>query len=215
MTATYTVDIFCDGPDCLQWTHGHVQRGSGNQRKARQAAAAAGWARRRVAGQLLDLCPACQEASAAPSGHAIRWPDTPGLPAAGDRWECSCGVTGVAGQGISANQHAAGYDPDNPSCRRHPDGYWIHDYPAGAKALDSCYCGRSHLLADPEPGPGEAVWCVESRDGWCAIAGNARPPEGETGVPTRCGMVVVFPGKYDQRQPDCPECIGADVGERS
>jgi hypothetical protein len=51
------------------------------------------------------------------------------------------------------------------------------------------------------------VWCVKHRDGWCATKDNHEPAEGTCNVPTRCGYWVTLPGGYDQRQPDCPDCI--------
>ena len=63
MSIVMTYDVFCDGTNpatggpCSQWTHGAT--GQGGARVARQIACASGWRRRRVDGELLDLCPVC------------------------------------------------------------------------------------------------------------------------------------------------------------
>lgn len=50
------------------------------------------------------------------------------------------------------------------------------------------------------------VWCVEHKDGWCAIKLNYKPPEDANNVPTRCNHFVVLPTGFAKRQPTCDEC---------
>lgn len=50
------------------------------------------------------------------------------------------------------------------------------------------------------------TWCVQHREGWCAVLGTARPVESATNVPTRCGHFVVMPFGIKRRVPNCPEC---------
>lgn len=53
-------------------------------------------------------------------------------------------------------------------------------------------------------------WCVRQRAGWCAVLGNVEPAEGSDWVPTLCGARdhtgITFPGGYERREPDCPDC---------
>ena len=53
---------------------------------------------------------------------------------------------------------------------------------------------------------GSAVWCVRSRDGWCACNRNRDPGEGTDSVPTKCAHFIVLPMGIEFRQPDCPVC---------
>lgn len=51
------------------------------------------------------------------------------------------------------------------------------------------------------------VWCVKHKKGWCAVEGNKVPPEGENNVKTRCGHNIVLPLGFEERQPDCEDCL--------
>ena len=49
---------------------------------------------------------------------------------------------------------------------------------------------------------------------WCALKENKLPPEEKyTGAKTLCDHVVVLPGGYEQREPDCEECLEVLKGE--
>ena len=56
------------------------------------------------------------------------------------------------------------------------------------------------------------VWCVRyrdeggDRDAWCAVAGNIKPDEDATSVPTKCGHFVILPLGTSRREPTCAEC---------
>lgn len=52
-------------------------------------------------------------------------------------------------------------------------------------------------------------WCAKHRDGWCAVFPDAEPDEGTDWVRTVCIGGINFPGGYERRKPDCPECIAA------
>lgn len=62
MTATSTVDIFCDLPGCHRWEHGSTTRNGTDVRGARARAKLQGWRVRLVtlegARSRVDLCPA-------------------------------------------------------------------------------------------------------------------------------------------------------------
>ena len=58
MSITKTLDVFCDGPDCMNWTFGIV--GSRPTAiEARRNAKKSGWGSVSVAGERSDLCPDC------------------------------------------------------------------------------------------------------------------------------------------------------------
>lgn len=50
------------------------------------------------------------------------------------------------------------------------------------------------------------VWCVQHRDGWCAVKGNYRPSELDAQVPTCCQMFVTLPLGIERRMPTCFQC---------
>lgn len=52
-------------------------------------------------------------------------------------------------------------------------------------------------------------WCVQHRDGWCAVKTGMRPAEAAASVQTKCGHFVVLPMGAEQTDPDCPDCIAA------
>lgn len=63
----------------------------------------------------------------------------------------------------------------------------------------------------------KAVWCVQHRDGWCAVqkgvVKHGRAPVDTTvDAPTRCGYHVIMPWGFERRLPDCPECLVALQG---
>lgn len=64
MSIVVTTDVFCDGEDCGQWTHGCVGP-TQNAKKARKNASRTGTGSREEAPwgykQGKDLCPECQE----------------------------------------------------------------------------------------------------------------------------------------------------------
>lgn len=53
------------------------------------------------------------------------------------------------------------------------------------------------------------VWCVESKDGWCAVADGRCPEEGSVSVQTACGQFVTLPFGFDLHEPDCENCRAA------
>lgn len=54
----YTVAVFCDAPDCEgSYTHDTVHRTDRAALDARAAARDYGWARRRIDGLMVDICP--------------------------------------------------------------------------------------------------------------------------------------------------------------
>lgn len=55
------------------------------------------------------------------------------------------------------------------------------------------------------------VWCVKSREGWCAVKDGRRPPEAVACVPTKCEHYVILPVGIDRRVPTCRPC--ADIIE--
>jgi hypothetical protein len=58
VSITVTTDIFCDGDDCSQWTHGAVSRRTAAS-AARKNARRAGWKITRKG----DFCPECVKGS--------------------------------------------------------------------------------------------------------------------------------------------------------
>jgi len=52
------------------------------------------------------------------------------------------------------------------------------------------------------------VWCVQHRDGWCAVKDNTKPYEDDNNIPTECGHFVVLPFGIKKRKPTCSECKG-------
>ena len=50
------------------------------------------------------------------------------------------------------------------------------------------------------------MWCIEHRDGWCAVKGNYKPEETVDNVPTVCDYYVVLPFGIKYRTPTCMEC---------
>ena len=59
MSIVVTLDVFCDGKDCYDWTSGVTSRGKGSHFLARQEASKRGWKVKIVDGKRLDLCPDC------------------------------------------------------------------------------------------------------------------------------------------------------------
>lgn len=57
------------------------------------------------------------------------------------------------------------------------------------------------------------IWCVRSREGWCATATGRR--ESTTNVKTRCGRYVVLPWGSALRRPDCANCIAKLSGSKA
>lgn len=53
MSIVTTYDVFCDGFNCLEWTHGTT---TGDKNEARRIAKSYGWSRTRLNE---DLCPEC------------------------------------------------------------------------------------------------------------------------------------------------------------
>ena len=48
------------------------------------------------------------------------------------------------------------------------------------------------------------------KEGWCVIDTKhvpARDDPEAISCPTLCGHQVTFPGKYETREPDCPDCL--------
>lgn len=54
MNITITTDVFCDGDDCSDWTHGTCGART-DAKTARKQAKRAGW----YIGRGIDLCPMC------------------------------------------------------------------------------------------------------------------------------------------------------------
>ena len=51
-------------------------------------------------------------------------------------------------------------------------------------------------------------WCVRHRNGWCAaLEEGALPEDMADNVDTLCGMVVVLPFGFEEREPTCSECL--------
>lgn len=60
MAIVVTCDVFCDGPDCPQWTNGVTGRGT-RFWDARRNAKASGWVYVKHGDGWKDLCPDCQK----------------------------------------------------------------------------------------------------------------------------------------------------------
>ena len=50
-------------------------------------------------------------------------------------------------------------------------------------------------------------WCAKHKHGWCALLIDAPPATREWEVRTLCEYWITLPLGYEQRIPDCPECI--------
>ena len=61
-----TTDIFCD--DCGNWIHGGVSNEK-DATRARRIAREQGWVVRRRPGQIVDICPGCQEGEKSEDGR--------------------------------------------------------------------------------------------------------------------------------------------------
>lgn len=67
--------------------------------------------------------------------------------------------------------------------------------------------GRGRLLdwtVHRQPAP---RWCVQHRQGWCALADGQEPWKELDSAPTLCGHFVWAPGNYKERVPDCVMCL--------
>lgn len=53
------------------------------------------------------------------------------------------------------------------------------------------------------------VWCVQHRDGWCAINTGKPFKDGKDQVYTKCRHWIIFPWGKEQCEPTCFECIEA------
>lgn len=51
------------------------------------------------------------------------------------------------------------------------------------------------------------VWCVQSRDGWCATKNGKRPDTEANSVDTLCEYIVVLPFAWCLRKPTCKDCL--------
>lgn len=58
MSIIKTLDVSCDGEDCMNWVHGVVGRRVYVHR-ARHAALKEGWKVKIIDGKRVDLCPGC------------------------------------------------------------------------------------------------------------------------------------------------------------
>lgn len=56
------------------------------------------------------------------------------------------------------------------------------------------------------------VWCVEHREGTCAVKSGRKPSESADSVETKCGKFVILPFGYEKAEPTCEECASGDTG---
>lgn len=57
------------------------------------------------------------------------------------------------------------------------------------------------------------TWCVQHRDGWCAIDPPSDPGPNPLGVFTKCEMTIVVTLGVEMRDPDCAECLAVLAGD--
>jgi len=53
------------------------------------------------------------------------------------------------------------------------------------------------------------VWCVQSRDRWCATKDGRKPSADATCDPTACGMYVTLRWGSAKMRPTCEHCLAA------
>lgn len=56
MSLTKTIDVWCDYPECFEWTHGETAIKPSASRARKNATRGAGFVSRRMAGNLWDFC---------------------------------------------------------------------------------------------------------------------------------------------------------------
>lgn len=110
---------------------------------------------------------------------------------------CPCEICDREADTILTALHEAGWRivrTEDGDCYDPPEGFEFdhHVHPGGVAVTG----------VSPPP----ERWCAKHRDGWCAVDPDVEPEEGTDSVHTLCGWVITFPGGFDHRAPDCPEC---------
>lgn len=109
-----------------------------------------------------------------------------------------------------------------------PEGQWEFVGVFGSEPIAVQQCKDATYFVAPvnlnEPAPTETIefpgayfplaskprWCVQSREGWCAVKGGKKPSESADSVETRCGHAVILPWGHKKRIPDCGHCLAKE-----